>query len=90
MALTVQSIFNSLSIYRLKLVGGKEGLSKHVSWVYYTEDPETIEFIRGGELAITTCLNIERHKQNGAVAVAFFRTNALVEQAVGRTTRSMF
>lgn len=64
MALTVQSIFNSLSVYRLKLVGGKEGLSRHVSWVYYTEDPETIEFIRGGELAITTCLNIERHKHN--------------------------
>lgn len=64
MALTVQSIYNSLGIYRLKLIAGKEGLSKHVSWVYYTEDPETIEFIRGGELAITTCLNIERHKHN--------------------------
>lgn len=64
MALTVQSIYNSLNIYRLKLVAGKEGLYKYVSWVYYTEDPETIEFIRGGELAITTGLNVERYKQN--------------------------
>ena len=64
MALTVQSIYNSLSVYRLKLVAGKEGLYKYVSWVYYTEDPETIEFIRGGELAITTGLNVERYKQN--------------------------
>lgn len=79
MALTVQSIFNSLSIYRLKLVGGKEGLSKHVSWVYYTEDPETIEFIRGGELAITTCLNIERHKQNSGNKSKNYITDFLSE-----------
>lgn len=64
MALTVQAIYNSLSIYRVKLLAGKEGLLRNVSWVYYTEDPETIEFIRGGELAVTTCLNIERHAQN--------------------------
>lgn len=79
MALTVQSIFNSLSIYRLKLVGGKEGLSKHVSWGYYTEDPETIEFIRGGELAITTCLNIERHKQNSGNKSKNYITDFLSE-----------
>jgi len=64
MALTVQNIFNSLNAYRLKLVAGKNGLVNHVSWVYYTEDSETLEFLRGGELAITTGLNVERHKQN--------------------------
>lgn len=65
MAITVQNLYNNtLNIYRLKLVAGREGLNKIVSWVYYTEDPETIEFIRGGELAITTGLNVERHKIN--------------------------
>lgn len=65
MALTVQYLFNnSLSMFRLKLVAGKDGMDRNVSWMYYTEDPETIEFIRGGELAITTGLNVERHKHN--------------------------
>ena len=47
MAITVQSLYNSLNVYRLKLIAGANGLQKHVSWVYYTEDPESIEFIRG-------------------------------------------
>ena len=65
MAITVKSIYNSLSSrYKLKLIAGKGGLSQYVSWVYYTEDQATIEFIRGGELAITTGLNIERQKIN--------------------------
>ncbi len=64
MAITVQSLYNSLNVYRLKLIAGANGLQKHVSWVYYTEDPESIEFIRGGEIEITTGLNVERHKHN--------------------------
>lgn len=65
MALSVQYIYNyTVNMFRLKLVAGKEGLNKYVSWMYYTEDPETVEFIRGGELAITTGLNVFRHAQN--------------------------
>lgn len=65
MPLTVSTLFNFTETpFRLKLLAGKQGLSKTVSWIYYTEDPSTIEFIRGGELAVTTCLNIERRKQN--------------------------
>lgn len=65
MALSVQFIYNyTISLFRLKLVAGKEGLNKYVSWMCYTEDPDTIEFIRGSELAITTGLNVFRHSQN--------------------------
>lgn len=65
MALSVQTLFNfSETPFKIKLLAGKQGLSKTVSWVYYTEDPSTIEFIRGGEIAITTGLNYERLLQN--------------------------
>lgn len=69
MALSLQTLFNFTETqFRLKLIAGKNGLNKTVSWVYYTEDPSTIEFIRGGELAITTGLLIERWKDNNRTA----------------------
>ena len=65
MAISVNTVFNRFSSrFKLRLIAGKKGLSQCVSWVYYTENPETIEFIRGGELAVTTGLNIERQKFN--------------------------
>ena len=65
MALSVQYIYNyTINMFRLKLVAGKDGLNKYVSWMCYTEDPDTIEFIRGSELAVTTGLNVFRHSQN--------------------------
>ena len=65
MALSVQYLYNyTINMFRLKLVAGKDGLNKYVSWMCYTEDPDTIEFIRGSELAITTGLNVFRHSQN--------------------------
>lgn len=65
MALSVQYIYNyTINMFRLKLVAGKDGLTKYVSWMCYTEDPDTIEFIRGSELAITTGLSVFRHTQN--------------------------
>ncbi len=67
MALSVQYIYNyTINMFRLKLVAGKDGLNRYVSWICYTEDPETIEFIRGSELALTTGLNVYRHSQNTA------------------------
>lgn len=65
MALSLNTIINFIETpFKIRTLAGIKGLSKTVSWVYYTENPETIEFIRGGELAITTCLNIERQKCN--------------------------
>jgi hypothetical protein len=65
MPLSIQSLFNSTKdIYRLKVLAGGQGMTNPVSWMYYTEDASTIDFIRGGELAITTGMSISRHITN--------------------------
>ena len=65
MALTVNTILNfSETPFKLKLVAGHTGLGQTVSWIYYTEDPSCSEFIRGGELAITTGLLLKRKSEN--------------------------
>lgn len=65
MALTLKTIFNfSETPFKLKLLAGETGMSKPVSWVYYTESADTIKYIRGGELAITLGLNYERNKDD--------------------------
>ena len=65
MALSLQTIVNSIQTpFKLKILAGREGLKKNVSWIYYTEDASTIEFIRGGELAVTLGINFERQKDN--------------------------
>lgn len=65
MALTLQTITNFIETpFRLKLLAGRNGLKRNVSWIYYTEDASTIEFIRGGELAVTLGINYERQKDN--------------------------
>lgn len=65
MALSLQTIINFIETpFKLKTLAGRAGLKKTVSWIYYTEDASTIEFIRGGELAITLGVNYERQKDN--------------------------
>lgn len=65
MAISIQSLFNSTAdIYRLKLISGKEGAERPVSWMYYTEDVSTLNFLRGGELVVTTGMEIGRYEDN--------------------------
>lgn len=65
MALSLETIINFIETpFKLKLLAGRNGLKKTVSWIYYTEDVSTIEFIRGGELAVTLGINYERQKDN--------------------------
>lgn len=40
----------------LKLLAGKGGQNRIVKWVYYLEDPGYIDYLKGGELVITTGL----------------------------------
>lgn len=62
---SVQDLFGATSdLFRLKILAGRGGLQNQVSWVYYTEDISTLDFIRGGELIITTGLEIERLRRN--------------------------
>ncbi|MBQ9539352.1 MAG: PucR family transcriptional regulator ligand-binding domain-containing protein [Treponema sp.] len=65
MAVSVQSLFSSTAdIYRLKWIAGKEGAAHLVRWMYYTEDVSTLSFLRGGELVITTGMEIGRKADN--------------------------
>lgn len=65
MALSLHTIINFVETpFKLKLLAGRESLKNKVSWIYYTEDASTIEFIRGGELAVTLGINFERQKDN--------------------------
>lgn len=65
MALTLQTIFHFTETpFKLKLLAGKNGMTKVVSWVFYTEDSSTIEYIRGGELAVTLGVSYERSRDN--------------------------
>ena len=68
MALSLQTIINFTETpFKLKLLAGRQGIKKNVSWVCYAEDTETIEFIRGNELAITLGVNYERSKDNHGI-----------------------
>lgn len=55
MALILKDIFETTrQKFQLELVAGSSGLSSAMSWVYVAEDYTTSEFLRGGELIITT------------------------------------
>lgn len=55
MGVSLNTILKNLSkAYNLKLLAGEKGLNSEFSWIYFTEDHRTVEFIRGGELIITT------------------------------------
>ncbi|MFP3154234.1 PucR family transcriptional regulator ligand-binding domain-containing protein [Lachnospiraceae bacterium ZAX-1] len=48
--------------YKMKLIAGKEGIHRHVSWMHILEDRQIAEFIHGDELVFTTgltCINKE-------------------------------
>lgn len=65
MSLSLQTIINFTETpFKLKLLAGRSGIQKNVSWVCYVEDKETIELIRGNELGITLGVNFDRNKEN--------------------------
>lgn len=44
--------------YQLKQLAGEKGLEQMISWVYLMEDIQNTDFLRGGELVITTGMSI--------------------------------
>ncbi len=40
--------------FELQLLAGAEGLDNDISWIYLYEDMDNMDFLRGGELTITT------------------------------------
>lgn len=58
MPLTLNEIFQATkSHYHLSLLEGEGGLHNIMNWVYISEDSTTHEFLKGGELIITTGIN---------------------------------
>lgn len=49
--------------YRFSLLAGEEGLGGILTWVYVSEDILTTDFLRGGELVITTGLSAHQDKE---------------------------
>ena len=63
MSVTLFDLFNqSKSQYKLKLIAGEPGLNNVVSWVQFTEDIMTVNFLKGSELILTTGLNANNTK----------------------------
>ncbi|MDQ7096561.1 PucR family transcriptional regulator ligand-binding domain-containing protein [Desulfosporosinus sp. PR] len=70
----VKTLYDSAkSKYMLTLRGGENGLNNDTSWVYVAEDIQTVSFLKGGELVITTGL----FTQSGVKLYNFIRTIAL-------------
>lgn len=64
--------------YQLTQLAGKAGLSADISWVYLMEDIENTDFLRGGELVITTGMLIHSEK-----ALLSFAKSLKKKQACG-------
>ena len=63
MSVTIYDIYQEINKkYELKCVGGKNGMHGRASWVYYMEDMNTLDFIRGGEILITTGMSCKGEK----------------------------
>jgi purine catabolism regulator len=58
--LTVESLIGELG---LKLVSGEEAAGAHVRWVHSTELPDPTPWLKGGELLLTTGLQLQGPKQ---------------------------
>lgn len=51
--------FATKNSYQLQLVAGAAGLSTAIDWVQFTEDIATTNFLKGGELIITTGMSAD-------------------------------
>jgi purine catabolism regulator len=59
MELTVESLIGDLG---LSLLSGEESAQSHVRWVHSTELPDPTPWLKGGELLLTTGLQLDRPK----------------------------
>ena len=56
MVVTCKNITSLPYANQLKLLAGKDALDHPITWVYYMEDPFYVDWLKGGELIITTGL----------------------------------
>ena len=57
-----QLLLRIQSKYELTCITGTTGMTLNVNWVYYMEDVSTLDFIRGGEIVITTGMHCREEK----------------------------
>ena len=63
MALVLRDIYNDTkNRFQLDLIAGESGLNQVMTWVYVSEDYTTSDFLRSGELIITT--GVIAHQRN--------------------------
>ena len=62
--------------YQLTQLAGNAGLHADISWVYLMEDIENTDFLRGGELVITTGMSIHSEQTLLAFAASLKRKQA--------------
>lgn len=67
MAIQIKDIMKLQSLSKVKIVAGKEALSKYVRWVYIAEcldDPlESVTWLQGGELVFISGLGIKHNRE---------------------------
>ncbi len=55
MSIQLKGIYEeTMDKYELKLIAGRHALDNIMYWLYITEDPDNVTFLRSGELVITT------------------------------------
>lgn len=60
MAIILADLFNTTQkTYQLQLLAGATGLNTPIDWVQFTEDSATTDFLKGGELIITTGMSCD-------------------------------
>ena len=55
-AVTCENIRSIPKCAQLRMLAGESGASRHIRWVHYVEEPSYIQFLKGGELVLTTGL----------------------------------
>lgn len=64
MAITLYQICEKIKEkYELECISGEKGIFSKVSWIYYMEDISTLDFIRGGEIVITTGMRCKKESK---------------------------
>ena len=62
-ALTLKTVFEQTRRkYQLKLLAGENGLHRSLRWLYFSEDIENAEFLRGGELVMLTGFDLQKRE----------------------------
>ena len=60
MPLTLNELYTQTKHqYHLSMIAGETGIDHIMNWVYVSEDSSTHDFLKGGELIITTGINCQ-------------------------------